>query len=198
MPSPVVTTNLVLGPADLWVGPLGATEPADGSITPNGVSFIPAAPWTYAGGTDGGVNFEVDTTITGLTVDQIPMEVGGRLTDEKMTVTTKLSEITLANINTAMNGLTAQGGGTGYSTLDYVVGSASTQLGYSALLILGWAPMLSTGAPARRWIIVRKVLNQAKVALMHDKKTQQGIDCAFQCYWLSQSVNPVHQVDQLA
>ena len=91
--------NLVMGPAVLYVASFGATEPPDSAITPNGPSNPPGAPWTDVGGTAGGVTFEVDNTYPGLQVDQVIMEVGARLTDMKMQVTAKLSEMTLANLH---------------------------------------------------------------------------------------------------
>ena len=116
------------------------------------------------------MTFEVDTTYTDLTVDQIIMSVGARLTDLKMQVSAKLAEVTLANLNTAINSLGLTSGGSGYSTLEIPVGSAATQPAYAALIIDGWAPYTSLGAPALRRVIVRKVLSQAKVTLSYDRK----------------------------
>lgn len=194
----VNAANLVLGPARLYVAPFGSTEPADSAVTPNGPSSPPSSPWTDVGGTDGGVTFEVDNTYTDLTVDQLTMNVGARLTEMKMTVTAKLAEITLANLQTALNSIGTTGSGSGYSTLDIPVGSSSTQPSYAALIIDGWAPTLSTGAAALRRVIVRKVLSQVKATLSYDKKTQQMLDCTFTAYYVSSSINPVHVIDQIA
>jgi len=198
IPLAVNAANLVLGPARLYVAQFGAAEPQDVDVTPNGPSTPPSAPWTDVGGTDGGVTFEADNTYTDLAVDQIVMNVGSRLTEMKMTVTAKLSEVTLANLQTALNQVGTVGAGTGYSTLDIAVGSAATQPSYAALIIDGWAPMLSTGAPALRRVIVRKVLSQVKATLAYDKKTQQGLDCTFSAYYVSSSIAPVHIVDQVS
>lgn len=194
----VNAANLVLGPARLYVAPFGSTEPADSAVTPNGPSNPPTSPWTDVGGTDGGVTFEVDNTYTDLTVDQLTMNVGARLTEMKMTVTAKLAEITLANLQSALNSIGTTGSGSGYSTLDIPVGSSSTQPSYAALIIDGWAPTLTTGAAALRRVIVRKVLSQVKATLSYDKKSQQSLDCTFTAYYVSNSINPVHIVDQVA
>lgn len=198
IPTPVTAANLVLGPAKLYVGPFGATEPPDSAVTPNGPINPPSSPWVDVGGTDGGINFEIDSTYTGLTVDQIIMEVGARLTDLKMSVTAKLAEVTLANINTALNSIAQAGSGSGYSTLDINVTSAATQPTYAALLIDGLAPELSSGAQALRRVIIRKVLSQTKVGLGYDRKTQQALDCSWQTYYVSSSVAVGHIVDQTA
>jgi hypothetical protein len=199
VPIAVTVANLILGPARLYAAPFGTTEPTDASVTPNGTTTPPGGSWIDVGGTEGGVNFEVDSTYTGLTVDQIIMEVGARLTDLKMQVTTKLSEITLNNVNTALNSIATYATGSGYETLDINVGSAASQPTYAALIIDGWGPALaSTGASALRRVIVRKVLSQTKVGLMHDRKTQQSIDCSWSTYYVSSSLVPVHIVGQTA
>lgn len=194
----VNAANLIMGPARLYVAPFGSTEPTDSSVTPGGTTTPPSSPWTDVGGTDGGVVFESDSTYTDLTVDQVIMNVGARLTEMKMTVTTKLSEVTLANLQTALNNIGTSATNTGYSTLDIPVGTSATQPSYAALIIDGWAPMLSTGAPALRRVIVRKVLSQVKASLAFDKKTQQGLECTFNAYFVSSSISPVHIVDQTA
>lgn len=194
----VNAANLVLGPARLYVGAFGVTEPLDSTVTPNGTTTPPGAGWTDVGGTDGGVSFEVDNTYTDLAVDQIIMSVGARLTDMKMSVVTKMSEMTLTNLNTALNSIATVGGGSGYSTLDIPVGSAATQPTYAALCIDAWAPMLSTGAPALGRVIVRKVLSQVKVAMMYDKKTQGSLDVTFSAYYVSNSISPCHLIYQLS
>ena len=113
--------NLVLGPATIYVGSYGTAEPADADITP--APGPPGAGWTDAGGTDGGVMFEIDGTYTDLNVDQIIMKVGARLTDLNAMVTTQLSEMTLSNINAALNQIMTLGSGAGYATADLNVGT---------------------------------------------------------------------------
>lgn len=192
----VNASNLALGPAILYVAPFGTAEPTDASVTPTGYLTPPGGAWTDVGGTDGGVSFEVDSTYQDLQVDQLTMMVGARLTEMKMTVTAKLAEVTLANLNTALNSIATIGSGSGYSTLDIPVGQTSTQPTYAALCIYGWAPMLSTGYPALRRIIVRKVLSQVKVGMTYDKKTQLAYDCTFSAYFVSSSIPPVHITDE--
>jgi hypothetical protein len=196
IPISVNPQNLVLGPARVYYAPFGTTEPADASVTPEGYLVPPPSPWTDFGGTDGGVTLEIDSSYTELSVDQVIMSVGARLTGLEMQVTAKLAEITQANIAQSLNNITTSGGGTGYITLDIPVGSTATQPEYSTLIIDGWGPMLSTGLPALRRAIVRKVLSQTKVTLVSDKKTQQSVDCTFKNYFISSSVNPIHFIDE--
>jgi len=188
--------NLVLGPARLYVNSFGAAEPADSAVTPNGYLTPPGGSWVDVGATDGGVNLEVDLTYTGLTADQVIMELGARLTDLKASVTAKLSEMTLNNLNTALNSILSLGSGSGYQTGDLNVGTPATQPSYAALCIDGWAPMTAAGTPALGRRIVRKVLSQTKVAETFDKKSQAGYECSWQVYYISPSLAPIHWVNE--
>lgn len=196
IPISVNPQNLVLGPCKLYYGPFGATEPLDSTVTPQGYLTPPPAPFIDFGGTDGGVTLEIDTEYTKLSVDQIIMSVGARLTGLTMTVAGKLAEITQANMAQALNNITSSGSGSGYITMDIPVGSSATQPDYTCLIIDGWGPMLSTGLPALRRAIVRKTLNTAKIQLVGDKKTQQSIDCSFDAFFVSASLNPIHIIDE--
>lgn len=192
----VTVSNLVLGPANLYFAPFGSAEPADSSVTPNGMTTPPGSPWVDVGGTDGGVNFVTEGELTALAVDQIIMDVGARQTGLKMSIQTKMAEVTLTNFNTALNGTASQGSGSGYATLDINVTQAATQPTYIALIMDGLAPYLSTGAPARRRVIVRKVLATPKISLVGDKKNQQSFDVTWNAYYVSAGVTPVHIVEQ--
>jgi hypothetical protein len=192
----VTASNLVLGPARLYAAAVGSTEPLDSAVTPNGTTTPPSSPWVDVGGTDGGVQLNVAGTYQDLVVDQTIVPVGARLTDLAMDVTVKLSEMTLNNLNLALNSITAQGSGSGYATSDITVTSVASQPTYAALIIDGWAPALSSGAAALRRVICRKTLSQPKVDFMFDRKTQQGIACVFKIFVVSSSVNPIHIIDQ--
>lgn len=194
----VNSANLVLGPARIYWAPFGTTEPADATVTSDGWLTPPPSPWTDFGGTDGGVNLEVDTTYTDLQVDQIIMAVGARLTEMKMSVAAGLAEITNANINEALNNITQQGSGEGFVTMEIPVGSSATQPDYSALCIDGWGPLTATGGPALRRCIVRKVLSTAKVTLTSDKKTQQKVDTTWNAYFVGEGVNPIRIITATA
>jgi hypothetical protein len=97
----VRTSNLLMGPAELFAGPFGAPEPA----------FAAAAiPSTHRdlGGTDGGATLTLTQTYTPMMVDQVAMAVGSRLTEQGVRISTNLAESTLANLRLARN----QGAGT--------------------------------------------------------------------------------------
>jgi hypothetical protein len=94
----VTITNLIEGPAQMWVGVFGTTEP-----TGNGVAV--GAGWVDVGGTDGGVNAEIQQTYDRMTVDQVAGGVDARLVDQISKIGTNLAEATLANFRVALNQL---------------------------------------------------------------------------------------------
>ena len=190
--------NLVQGPANVWFGVFGTTEPAD---TNAALIANPGAGWTDVGGIMDGTSvlFEDDLTYTGQGVDQLVMEVGARLTKKQVLLTAALAEATLANMQMALNNLaTITTPGSGIQTLDPIVTSAATQPTYTALIIDGWAPTLSTGAAARRRIILRKALTSTKLSLEYEKAKMAGYNCQWTGYYVSSSIAPYHIQDQTA
>jgi hypothetical protein len=191
----VTPTNIVQGPATLYWGTFGTTEPADSNA---GVIAAPGGGWTDFGGTQGGVGLEVDSTYGKINVDQLVDPVGARLTARMITVTATLVEATLNNLYQVMNGQAVQSSGTGYATLDPTTTTSATQPTYSGLIIDGWAPTLSSGAAARRRLIVRKVLSEAKVSEKYTLTDQVQYAVTWTAYYVSPSIAPFHIIDQTA
>jgi hypothetical protein len=183
-----------MGPATLYYGAFGATEPADSAVS------IPpsSASWTDFGATNGGVTFELDQTYTSLTVDQLVDPVGARLTARAISVVATLDEVTVANMYQVMNNLATTNTQSTYVTLDPLTTNSATQPTYQALLIDGWAPTLNTGFPARRRIIIRKTLADTKLAMKFDKPNRAEFAATWTSYYISTSVAPFHVVDQLS
>ncbi|MEU6365770.1 hypothetical protein ABZ876_08435 [Streptomyces sp. NPDC046931] len=184
----VTATNLVQGPATLYSGAFGATEPADAAVN----TAPPASSWTDVGGTDGGVKLTIDQSYVELEVDQIVDRVGSRLTKRNFTVETSMAEPTLANLSLALNGGTSASAA-GYASFEPSFASSATQPTYKALLFDGWAP--GTSGFIRR-VIVRKALSTDAVDLDYtkDKKTMYGVK--FSGHYVSASIAPIHIVDQ--
>jgi hypothetical protein len=104
--STIDTTAILQGPCDVYVGAFGATEPVAGTFTEPS-----SAIWTPVGATSGGVKLASAMTYKSIDVDQVPDEVGVRLTGRSSTVETQLAESTLANMKFLMNGGTITVGG---------------------------------------------------------------------------------------
>ncbi len=188
--------NLVQGPANLYLAPFGSVEPADNTATVAGGA--PGGVWVDAGGTETAVMVEEDAKYTAQRVMQIPMDLGGRLTDYVVTVTTQMAEISVQNLTYALNQLVTTTVNAGYTTVDRIVSSAAVQPTYAALIIDGWGPTLSTGLSARWRHIVRKVLCQPKIQRNYDPGKPVVYDVTFQAYWVSPSITPVHEILQTA
>lgn len=194
-PISVNPVNICQGPATVYFGAFGATEPADSNA---GVTGAPGAGWTDIGATQGGVVVDVENTYDQITVDQLIDPIGARLTKRTIQVTFKAAETTLTLLNNALNNLLTQASGTGYATGDLQTTTSATQPTYAALLIDGWAPTLSAGTAARRRAIVRKVLSQAKIQLNYSMATNGTYDLTWTAYYVSPSISPVHWIDQTA
>jgi len=186
--------NLVQGPSDLYIAPFGSAEPTDANATVN--AGLPGGVWIGVGGTDADVTMEIDVTIDDLKVDQLIDPVGGRVTDRQITLKTALREVTLANMTNAVNSMVTTTVNASYSTQDPITASNATQPSYSALIFDTWAPTLSTGQPARRRVIIRKVLSMPKVQLIGGKGKNALYDCTWKAYYVSAGVPLYHQIDQ--
>ena len=185
----VTTTNLIQGPADLYSGLFGATEPADTAFVTAPTGF------TDCGGTDDDVKLTINQTYTELEVDQIVDIPERRMTKREVTVEANLVEGTLANLALALNGqLTAPStGGTGptaYSSVSASNTSAATQPAYAALIVDGWSPNLK-----RRRCIFRKMLQTGAVGMGYAKAKKTLIPVNFAGHYVSASIPPFKIVD---
>jgi hypothetical protein len=186
----VTATNLILGPATMYLGAFGAAEPADTNVA---INATPAASaWTDAGGTMDGVKLAVNQTYTELEVDQIVDRAGSRLTKRDISVETMLAEATLTNLSTLLNGGTSASG-SGYQTYEPSFANSATQPNYSAVLFDGWGPN-----SFRRRVTVRKVLNVESPELAYTKDKQVGLKAKFAAHYVSGSIAPLHIAEATA
>jgi hypothetical protein len=190
----VTSANLVAGPATVYTGAFGATEPAS-----TAVNTVPSsAAWTDIGGTDGGVKINFDLDYFALEVDQIVDRVGSRLQKREITVETNLAEATLTNLRMALNGGTISSSAA-WSAFDPLNDNSATQPNYTALIIDGFAPLGTAGASAsaRRRFIIRKVLNTDAVGTEYKKDGQTFIPVKMTAHYVSGTTSPFVVHDQL-
>lgn len=182
----VTTSNLIMGPATVYFGAFGATEP-----DPTNINAAPAASaWTDLGGTDGGISWDVTQTYTDLAVDQIVDVPGARLTARAVELTINMAEVTLANFAIALNdGITASG--SGYQTYVPNADSSATQPTYHAILMDGFGPN-----EFRRRVVMRKCLSTKGTKLPYDKAKQTITPVTFQAFYVSNSITPFEIIDQ--
>lgn len=188
-------SNVVEGPANVWVGSFGVTEPAQ---TNAALITDPSTGWSFVGATQGGVTWEVDHTITDAVADQVIDPLTGRVTGRKIMVTFNALEQTLATLQIALNALGTITVNTGITIYDPGQPTAASPLSFNAFLIDGWAPLLGSGAAARRRAIFRKITNQPKVANAADPTKQNVWALSAQCYYVSGSISPWISMDQTA
>lgn len=177
----VTATNLIQGPATLYTGTFGATEPAT-------VTAVPAVGWVDVGGTKDGAELQINDEYTVLDVDQIIYEIQRRRTKRVVAIKTQLAEATLANLalsiaNTApvTNVLTADDGLTAFAP------------SYGAILLDGIAP----GGFKRR-VIIRKTLPTDSVGMAYKKDSQTLIPVTWTAHWVSTSIPPFKIEDATA
>lgn len=187
--------NAIMGPINMWYGAFGVTEPAQ---TNAALIADPGAGWTFAGGTQGGVQYEIDHTITDLTFDQVVDPIGGRITGRSGMVTFNGAEPTIALLAMALNNVGTTTVGSGITIYDPGQPNSATPLTYNAVLLDGWAPVLSSGLSARRRVIFRKVLNQPKITTVGDPTKQVVWALSTKMYYVSGSISPYIKMDQTA
>ena len=196
MTATINPNNKIMGPFNVWAGAFGVTEPAQ---TNAALIADPGAGWTFQGGSEGGISWEIDHTITPLTMDQTIDPVGGRITGRSGKVSFNAAEPTLALLATALDNVgTTTTPGAGISVYDPGQPNAATPLAYNAILLDGWAPLLSSGAAARRRVIFRKMLNDAKIASNGDPTKAVVWALTTTMYYVSGSISPYIVMDQTA
>lgn len=190
MANTVNVVNLIQGPADVYTGAFGATEPADTTVN----TAPPASSWTGVGATMGGVNITINQTLAVLDVDQLVDVPARRLTARDLQIKTTMAEATLANLNLAMND-TTQASGAGYANLEPQFTNSAITPTYRALLLDGQAPGSSTDSFNRR-VIARKVLAIDNISIDYAKATQGGIPVTWGAHYVTSAIAPFHIVDQ--
>lgn len=168
---PVTSTNLIQGPATVYVAPFGTPEPAT-------IATSPGAGWVDVGGTKGGLELNVSSEFATLTVDQIVDIIESRRTGREVTVKTTLAEATLANIAQAIANAAPVA-----NVLELDDGLAAFKPAYSAILIDGIAP-----GGYRRRIIVRKTLPTDAVGIGYKKDDQTVVPVTWKLHWVSTAI----------
>lgn len=169
----VTATNLIQGPATLYLGAFGVTEPAT-------IATVPGAGWTDCGGTKDGVSISIENTWAEMTVDQIVDVIERRKTGRKVMAKTTLAEATLSNLAYAAalpqpitNKISADNGAGSFVTT------------YNAVLLDGIAP-----GGFRRRVILRKVVGIDTVETGYKKDDMTVIPVSWAIHYVSPSIVP--------
>lgn len=188
----VSATNLIAGPATLYTGAFGATEPLD-----TAVSSAPDVAWTDAGGTDDGVTLTVSREYFKMRMDQVVDAPGRRMTERDITIATNFAEGTLENFSRALGQVEAvETGGTGataWKAIEAEQDDAGVEPTYIALILDGRAP-----GGKRRRVIGRKMLSVEEVEVAYKKDEQTFIPVTFAAHWVSAAIRPIRVIDSTA
>lgn len=171
---PVTSTNLIQGPATIYLGDFGVTEPAT-------ISTAPGVGWVDVGGTKGGLELNISSEYATLTVDQIVDIIESRRTGREITAKTSLAEATLDNFSKAIANAAPVA-----NVLNLDDGLAAFKPTYKAVLIDGIAP-----GGFRRRIIIRKTLPTDAVGMAYKKDDQTVLPVTWKAHWVSASIVPM-------
>jgi hypothetical protein len=181
----VTVTELTQGPATLYYGTFGATEPLD-----NAVNATPAASaWTDLGGTVDGSKLVIKQDYSMLAVDQLVDVPGSRLNMREITIETQMAEPTIANLSLALNGGTISTGAGFTAAFEPVDSDAATQPTYKALILHGWH------GTSRRMVILRRVLSVEGAESEYKKDGQTVLKVKLQAFYVSPSIRPFRIID---
>jgi len=190
----VTVTNLIAGPATLYKGTQytgsydQSPEPGDTSI-----NAAPAASaWSDVGGTQDGVNLEINREYMELEVDQIVDVPERRLTKREFFISTNLAEATIENLALTLNEATATvTTGSGFKTFVPTITTSATQPTYVPLLFDGFAPSQN-----RRRVIGRRMLSIDPVSTTYRKDGQTMWNARWAGHYVSSTLAPFKVIDQ--
>jgi hypothetical protein len=173
MTTTVTPVNVFSGPADVWLGNFGATEP------PTALA-APATGWLNTGATSGGTTATIAQTYFEHEVDQVDISVGARRTKLEITAATTFAEPTLANLRRALNLATSAA-----TKIEVSGDHSNSEPNYAAILMQGPGP---SGAP--RLFVVRKVLSVENIGYAQTKDGLTVVAATFKGFYISSSVAP--------
>lgn len=176
----VDSRNLIQGPAAIYYGAFGATEPTT-------LATAPGVGWTDLGGTKEGLTLAINTEWSKLTVDQVLDEIGATKSGRSVSAATSLAEATLENLARAINNPAPSGG-----ILELASNIDAFQANYGAILVDGVAP-----GGKRRRVIIRKVLSTENVEMAYKKDDQTVIPVTFSSFYVSASISPIKIIDDI-
>lgn len=181
----VTVTELTQGPATLYFGTFGATEPLDSAV-----NATPAASaWTDLGGTLDGSKLIIKQDYSMLAVDQLVDVPGSRLNTREITLETQMAQPSIVNLQLALNGGTITTGAGFSAAFEPIDSDAATQPTYKALILHGWF------GTARRMVILRKVLSVDGAETEYKKDGQTVFKVKMQAFFVSTSIRPFRVID---
>lgn len=160
------STNVIAGPAQLYIAPVGSTAPPVTGSSEWPIVW-PGA-WIEAGYTDSGIDFTYTPTLKSFTPDEEASPIYDILQAEKFEITATLAEATMANYQSAISASTLATDATNGVTK---VSAGSQPLNYIALGVAGPAPFGADATAAKgRMLIVQKAIAGSAIAYKMTRK----------------------------
>lgn len=182
----VTKTNLIMGPASVFGGVVGSTEPTD-------VSTAWDAAFRNLGATEGGVKIIVNRTFANLAADQIVDVPGRRLVLREVFVETNLAEATLDNLALLLNEPAPAAAVANVRTFQPTNGLAAIYPTAKAIGFEGLAP----GGLKRR-AVVRATLSIDNIEELNKKDGQKVYKARWAAEFVSDSIAPFVYLDGTA
>lgn len=88
--------EIIVGPAKVWVAPVGSTFPS--------ITDAPGTAWKALGMTDGGVKVKHSQTVVGIRTDQVTSPVKAVRSEEGLEISFNVVEMTLENYARCLHG----------------------------------------------------------------------------------------------
>lgn len=170
----ITVTNLLQGPATIYVGPFGATEPTT-------ADEVLDTAWKDVGATDSGAKLTITQKYSDMVIDQVALPVGTRLTEQSFSIDTALAEATLANLRIALNLASSTA-----TELELDPTISNSEPNYAAVLLVGQRP-----GGGNRVVIIRRALVTANVEMAFQKDKMTTVPVTFSGYYVSQSIKPI-------
>lgn len=176
----VNTSNIIQGPADIYVGAFGATEPAETLIA---LQTKPTSPtWRDAGATTESVDITFVNSTSEIEVQQAVEIVGRRVTRREVTVETSMAETTLDNLNDLLTGSSYAPVVDGVNKFEPASGLDSNPV-FKAVILDGLGKNY-----LRRRLILRKVMNTDDVEYAYDKEEVSVFSVSLSTHFVSSSI----------
>lgn len=179
MATGIVSGDIMVGPGKIYTAPVGTD---DSLVIATSVPSYTG--WTYAGLTDGGVDFSIEKTYANHTVDQSPDWVASTITERHALAATNLVTTTLANLQLGLNSGTVTTGAN-WDTYTPITDLIATQETYTALLIVG-----NTLAGKIRMLGVRRCLSVDKLSMPFKKDSKTMYSVSWAGHFVSDTVAP--------
>jgi len=174
----VSVIDMIMGPATLYAGVFGSTEPADAVAAP-------AVAFTDVGGPLDGVKVKISQEYKNMEVDQLVDIPESRLIKRLFTVETNMAEATLANLKLSLNGGLLATGSFEPEQVD-----SGTRPNYSALILDG-----AGQGGFRRRFIGRKMLSTDGTEFAYEKDGQKVFKVVFTGHFVSTAIRPFRVVN---